>query len=171
MKKREVRFRILRIITVILFLFIASSLRDITHESYVNANEIKSGIGTNLQVVQLNKSADKISGYPVTDEEGSKNDGYKIKVSNRSTIGKTFSFALIDNNISDEEKLPYKYIRYQVLKDGKIVLTDNINDNGYLYKETLKSGDECIYEIKFWIDIDADDKIMGKRFSSKIALI
>lgn len=169
--KREIAYRLLRILTVIIFLIVASSFRSVVHESYEDASKIREGLGANLQIAQISSAINQKNSMPVNDEVGSKKEGYKFKVTNTSSKSKEFTFALIDDSSKEDEKLPYQNIRYQIIKDGKVVITDNINENGYLYKDSLDGKTECIYEVKFWIDIDSGEEIFGKRFSSKIALI
>ena len=169
--KREIVYRLLRILTVITFLIVASSFRSVVHESYEDASKIREGIGANLQVAQISSAINQKNSMPVNDEVGSKEDGYVFKITNTSSKDKEFTFALIDDGVLEEEKLPYENIRYQIIKDGKVVVTDNINKSGYLYKDSLHGKTESVYEVKFWIDIDSGEEIFGKRFSSKIALI
>lgn len=169
--KKDVVYRIVRIITVILFLFVASYFRGVTEESYNLAGDIEKNLGANLSVVQLSEKSNKMEGFPVSDEVGSSREGYVFKVTNNFSSDKKFTFAMINDVVYEDERLPYENVRYQILKNGKVIVTDNIDNNGYLYSEVLNAKEEAVYEIKFWIDKDAGNEIMGKRFSSKIALI
>lgn len=167
--KNEVLFRVVRIILVILFLMVASSVRNVTKESYEEADKIKESLSASLQVVKL--ADGNIIGTPLSDEEAVQNKGYKIKITNSSDKDKTFTLALINNLKNKEESISYSDIRYQVKKNNKVVITSNLSENGYLYNDILNSYDVCDYEIKFWIDEDVNINLDGKTFSSKIAII
>lgn len=167
--KKEVLFRVFRIVLVILFLLVASSVRNVTKENYEEAYGIMESLTASLQVVKI--SDGHMIGAPVSDEEAIKNDGFKIKVTNNGKRDKTFTIALINKFKNNEEAISYSDIRYQVKKDDKVVVTSNLDENGYLYSDTLKSSSFCNYEIKFWIDEDVNTNLDGKTFSSKIAII
>lgn len=167
--KKEVLFRVFRIVLVILFLLVASSVRNVTKESYEEAYKIKESLSASLQVVKL--ADGDIFGMPLSDEEAVQNKGYKIKITNSSNHDKTFTIALISNVKNKEDAISFSDIRYQIKKDNKVVITSNLDENGYLYNDTLKSSSFCNYEIKFWIDEDVNTNLDGKTFSSKIAII
>ena len=64
----------------------------------------------------------------------------------------------------------YKYIRYQVTKNNKIIVKPtNIKENGILF--TDDNTNESTYEIKMWIDYNSDNNVYGKNFSTKLALL
>ena len=167
--KNEVLFRVFRIILVILFLLVVSSVRNVTKESYEEAYGIMESLTASLQVVKI--SDGHMIGAPVSDNEAIKNDGLKIKVTNNGKGDKTFTIALINKFKNNEESISYSDIRYQVEKDDKVVVTGNLSENGYLYNDTLKPSSACYYEIKFWIDEDVDITLNGETFSSEIAII
>lgn len=166
---KEVLFRVVRIILVILFVFFVSSVRNVTMESYEDANKIVNSLNASLQIVKI--SDGKIIGMPLSDEDAIKNDGYKIKVTNWGKRDKKFTIALINDLDDNSNSISYTDIRYQVKKDNVVVVTDNLDSSGYLYKDTLSSSHYSNYEIKFWIDEDVKTDLNGKKFSSKIAII
>ena len=169
--RREVIFRITRILLVILFLLLATSLRTVTKESYSDIDSIRKSIGTNLQVMALTNGVNKPSSLPTSDEEGAIEEGYKFKVTNYSNLNKDFKMVLV-NTIKDENKmLPYSSLRYQIICNDEVIVTDNIPDNGVLYKGNINGKENKVYEVKFSIDEDAGSEIYGKQFSSQIALL
>ena len=50
---KEVLFRVVRIILVILFVFFVSSVRNVTMESYEDANKIVNSLNANLQIDKI----------------------------------------------------------------------------------------------------------------------
>ena len=67
---KEVLFRVVRIILVILFVFFVSSVRNVTMESYEDANKIVNSLNASLQIVKI--SDGKIIGMPLSDEDAIK---------------------------------------------------------------------------------------------------
>lgn len=167
--KKEIIHRLTRIIIVITFLIVASLARNITFESYEEASKITNSISNSLKVVKLQNSDTK--NIPASNKQTSQNKEYKLKISNTNKQDKTFTIALINNIDNKENKIPNKVVKYQIIKDNKILITDNLKENGYLYKETLKGEKTSTYEIKFWIDKNIKTDLNNKTFSSKIALI
>ncbi|MGN0992569.1 MAG: hypothetical protein ACI4PE_01320 [Bacilli bacterium] len=166
---KEIVFRVVRIFLVIMFVLFVSSVRNITKESYEDANKIINSLNASLQVVKL--SDGKIIGMPLSDEDAIKNDGYKIKITNWGYKDKKFTIALINDLEDNSKSISYTDIRYQVKKDNVVVATDNLDSSGYLYNDALASSHYSNYEIKFWIDEDVKTDLNGKMFSSKIAII
>lgn len=154
---------------VVLFVLVASFLRNGVKDSYEEASNITNSLGASLKVAMLEEG--NVKSVPLSDKEAVQNKGYKMKITNSSDMDKNFSIALI-NNLSDmENTISFSDIRYQVIKDNKVVVTSNLSENGYLYNETLKSFGVSTYEIKFWIDKDVKTSLSDKKFSSKIVII
>ncbi len=154
---KEIKKRLTRIILVILFLLIASSLRTITKESYQNASIFKENLSTSLQMINL------------TNEEQKPNIGtYTIKITNPQDEEKNITLKLIED---ENNTLPYKYVNYEIIKNDKKILAKSINKNKILLEDTLTNKEESIYKIKFWIKEDAASKIDGTQFMSKIIVM
>lgn len=167
--KREIVIRITRIVLILTFLLVASFSRQITYESYEKVNDFRESVQANIQIVNMEKGV--IPNHPVSDKQGTQSDGYKLEIKNYALKSKTFTFTLI-NNIQDENtSVPFDNVKYQILKNGKILTTDKVSETGKLYVETLKENETSNYEIKFWITNDSDTDLNNKKFSSKIALI
>ncbi len=107
--------------------------------------------------------------YPTKDEDGIKEQGYTFQVINNSNK-EEITFYLQNTLEEQENSLNYKYIRYQVTKNNKIIVKPtNIKENGILF--TDNNTNKSTYEIKMWIDYNSDNNVYGKNFSTKLALL
>ena len=134
--KNDTRFRITRIILIMCFLLVGTYLRNNLIENYQNADKITNNITNNLKVENI--------------ETKQEEEGYILKITNYGNKEKNFTIALITDQ---NNTIPNENIKYTVIKDDKVIITDNLNKQGYLTNQTLK-----------------DEQINGT-FSSKIALI
>lgn len=148
---KDTRFRITRIIMILCFLVVGTYLRNNLVENYQNAEKISNNITNNLKVENITKD---------------NNNNYILKITNYGTKEKNFTIALITDK---NNTIPNENIKYTVIKDNKKIITDNLNKEGYLTKQTLKDDQTSIYKIKFWIDQEKNNT--NGTFSSKIALI
>lgn len=168
--KKEITYRVIRIIIVLLIFTIFTFCRFNVKESYTETLKMEDYLLNSLQVREISNVINRNNDVPNSDEIGSKNDGYRLEVSNSSFKEREVTF-IVENTISKEESIEYKYIRYQILCDDKVITTSNLSEDGILYETKLLPGDKYIYEIKFWIDEDATNEVSGKQFSAKITLV
>ena len=150
--KNDTRFRITRIILIICFLLVGTYLRNNLIENYQNADKITNNITNNLKVENI--------------ETKQEEEGYILKITNYGNKEKNFTIALITDQ---NNTIPNENIKYTVIKDDKVIITDNLNKQGYLTNQTLKDEQTSIYKIKFWVDQNKNN--INGTFSSKIALI
>lgn len=149
---KDTKFRITRIIIILLFLTLATFLRNNLVETYENSNKLTNNIATSLKVEQL-KIEDKTNDYT-------------IKVTNYGNNTKTFTITLITDQ---NNTIPNENIKYEIIKDNKKIKEENLGKEGKLSKQTLKKEESSVYKIKIWLD-NTKQTTDGK-FSSKIALI
>lgn len=149
--KNDTRFRITRIILILCFLLVGTYLRNNLIENYQNADKITNNITNNLKVENI---------------ETKQEEGYILKITNYGNKEKNFTIALITDQ---NNTIPNENIKYTVIKDDKVIITDNLNKQGYLTNQTLKDEQTSIYKIKFWVDQNKNN--INGTFSSKIALI
>ncbi len=149
--KNDTRFRITRIILIMCFLLVVTYLRNNLIENYQNADKITNNITNNLKVENI---------------ETKQEEGYILKITNYGNKEKNFTIALITDQ---NNTIPNENIKYTVIKDDKVIITDNLNKQGYLTNQTLKDEQTSIYKIKFWVDQNKNN--INGTFSSKIALI
>ena len=166
---REIRFHVTRIILTLLFLLLTVYLIQDTNAVGIDATNYRSK-NTALSLVELSDGIKLVDAYPVSDEIGSKNDGYVFKIVNNGEQSKEFKIEFI-NTVKDEaRRLDSKFIRYQIIKNNEVLINaENIPSDGILFTDIV--DDENTYELKLWIDYDATKEILGKYFSSKIAVI
>ena len=150
--KNDTRFRITRIILILCFLLVGTYLRNNLIENYQNADKITNNITNNLKVENI--------------ETKQEEEGYILKITNYGNKEKNFTIALITDQ---NNTIPNENIKYTVIKDDKVIITDNLNKQGYLTNQTLKDEQTSIYKIKFWVDQNKNN--INGTFSSKIALI
>ncbi len=150
--KNDTRFRITRIILIMCFLLVGTYLRNNLIENYQNADKITNNITNNLKVENI--------------ETKQEEEGYILKITNYGNKEKNFTIALITDQ---NNTIPNENIKYTVIKDDKVIITDNLNKQGYLTNQTLKDEQTSIYKIKFWVDQNKNN--INGTFSSKIALI
>lgn len=156
--------RIVRIIIVTIFLLVCSFMRNDMEHSYVNAKSFD-----DLGFFELSDGISLTDAYPVKDEVGMEYNGYRFGIVNNSDIDRNYKISLIKDNSST---LDYSCIRYQLIKNGEVVVyADMISSDGILYIDNISSKNSDIYEIKFWINYYAGNEILGKHFLTKIAIL
>ena len=166
---KEIRFHATRIIMTVPFLLLPVYLMQDISASTIDATNYQSK-NEALTLVELSDGINLKNAYPVKDEEGTLNEGYIFKVVNNDEKPKEFKIEFL-NTVKDEtKKLDSKFIRYQIIKNNEILIeAKNIPNDGIILQDIVDN--ENTYELKLWIDYDATFEILGKYFSSKIAVI
>ena len=122
-----------------------------------------------IYIEELSNPITLTNAYHTIDEDGIKEKGYTFKVIN-NTNKDEITFYLQNTLEKKQNNLNYKYIRYQVTKNNKIIIKPtNMKENGILF--TDDNTNESTYEIKMWIDYNSDNNVYGKNFSTKLALL
>ena len=173
--KKEIINRLLSIITVSLFLIVAttyvylpnsknlsSALAFLNHEKSFYMQDITKGVLLNNAV-------------PVKDSEGLENDPYTFKVVNNSN--KNITYNIVFRN--DEEKakakgmelLPNKYLRYSVSNANATNLEGKtLSNDGILLTTTITPHSEQVFDFRMWLDYNSDDGAFDKIFIGSIAI-
>ncbi len=111
---------------------------------------------------------------PLSDETGLKTKSYKFELENNGTIVSNYTVYLDDLELEEGKvRLPDQYVKYTLIKNGKesspaLLSTTGTNPNRILDSGKLKVGEKNTYELKVWIDSNADNSIMGMTFLTKI---
>lgn len=146
---KEICYRLFRIILVVFIFLCFIFLREVVKESYVEANEIENNMNNSLvmeKVVYLENEVDDSLKYY----------SYSFKVTNDSSILKKGDIVF-----SSDEFL--KQIKYQVLKDNKVLKNGSLKEDDILYSLNLNAKSSGIYEVRFLIDEnDNIDNLNGK---------
>ena len=175
MNKKEVRKHILSIISVSLFLIIAttfvyipkqenllSSLAFLQNQQRFYMEELSTGI--------LLKNA-----IPTSDQKGLENEPYRFKVVNNSNKDITYTIVFYNNEekavAKGKEVLPNRYLRYNLVKDSNsVVEPTNLKEDGVLYTTTIKANTTAVFEFKMWLDYNADNGAMNKVFIGTVGI-
>lgn len=166
--EKELRFRIIRIIFVLTYLVFASILWKNAYDNNVNAKGYLDSVSS-THFVELSDGINLTNAYPVSDEIGSTNESYKFKIVNDDSSTKPITIIALNN--LDNDYISFDNIRYQVIKNNEIFIESNtLNNEGIMFNDIV--NDENTYEIKFWIDNNANMyDILDKSFSVKISVL
>lgn len=163
--KKEIIFRITRITITILFLIISTIFKqDISNVYASNINFLNNY--KKIKIKELSKGINLQNAYPLSDNIGMSNDGYKFKI--EGPKDQRFTIYLNNEYKNIEERIPNKSIRYIILKDNEILINPTtLNSEGILFTDTIN---QSTYELKMWISEDSTNEVFGKYFLGKIAL-
>lgn len=112
--------------------------------------------------------------YPVTDEIGLGYQPYTFSITNDGNIESNYAIYLDDEELSDDlVRMNEGYVKYSLIKNGVIespkLLTTSKTDQGRLLDTgTLGVNQTNNYELRLWIDKDADNNVMRTTFYGKI---
>ncbi len=165
---KEVKFRLKRIISVSIFLIVATILwmdtNKVNGESLALYNDMNQ-----LNFVELSNGVNLQNAYPVKDEQGLLNDSYNFAIVNNNNMNESYTI-YFDNQLDDTVKqLPYSCIRYQVVKNNEIFISaTTLNSDGVLFTDNVVTEND--YELKFWINNSCGNEVMGSSFNAKVAL-
>ncbi len=143
--------------------------------------------------VTLEKDENEINlpkAIPISDEEGLALKPYKFSIQNTCQENASYqinleSLSKINNEteITDDKKLDPKYVRFKLNekeKEGTMLLLSNtdvvtpILDNTYsshkLMTGYLSPSETKEFELRLWLDKDADEGSISKTFASKVTI-
>ena len=98
--------------------------------------------------------------YPMTDEEGLKNEKVTFKIQNTETIDATYKVRLVDKNVIST--MLNKDVRYQLSRKNETTGTkevlpiSNLDDTGLIDSGVIEAGDIYTYELIMWIEYNAN---------------
>ncbi len=166
--KKELKFRITRIIIVSIFFICTTILWKNAYINNINAKNYLYDISS-THFIELSDGINLNNAYPVSDEIGSMGDSYKFKIVNDNTYNKNITIVALSN--LENDYISFNNIRYQVLKNNEIFIESNtLNNDGIMFNDTVSN--ENIYEVKFWIDSNTSIyDILDKSFSVKITVL
>ena len=165
-KKRLVVVSFIAIILVaILFLNQTYSIFTTTD---VDENTNLYGTGTLKISFQNNENAIKlIQSSPISDEEASLMEPYKIVLLNEGNVDYKFNLVLSDTTASD--RIDTKYIKLKV-NDGEIVRLSECKDMVIASDLIIKKGEKLEVLIKAWLADDVQNTEIGKSFYAKLTV-
>ena len=131
--KKEILYRVFRIILVIIFVVFFSMIRNNVKASYDKAGVIMDSM-PGFTVTQVDDNIDKSCGLK---------EEHSVQIKN--VIHKKQNVSFVLNNTNDA--YPYNYMNYTIMKDDTIVKKGIIKEEGTLYKATIDKNEDSIYKI------------------------
>ena len=166
MYKKEIRKRIISLITTTLFLFVSTYIWFNYRTIRTNA-ETKYFNNAYLEIKEVSNE-DLTDLLPTTDEEGSKQEGTTFKVKNNSNNNIAYKLMFVPDN---NNTLNNKFIKYSYnVNGGKYSTPKVIDDNNLITIDSISNKNINTYNLKIWIDYEAGNEIMNKTFSYRIGL-
>lgn len=159
--KKEIIYRLVRIMLALFILITFTLMRENTKESYEQIE--KSNLLNNFQITNLTN----VINQKEEKQENEKNS-YTFQIKNMETKPRKITFKIENNG---ETQVNNKYVKYQIIKDNKEVITASINDEQILYEETIQKFTTHTYEIKFWIETNQINNLEGESFNAKLKII
>lgn len=155
--KKEIIHRLLRILLVIVFVVLLSTVRNNTMNNYALANSVMNSM-PNFKVTELDNNIDKTYGL---------REEHSIKIENYSKSKQDLSFVLKDTNAD----FPFGYMTYKIIKNNTVVKTGIVRKNETLYKTTIDSKATDMYNIILSISQEDINTLGGVSISAQISFI
>lgn len=122
------------------------------------------------------------SAYPIEDAEGEASKGYQFSIRNTGSLASTYvvyvgsDAAVIKSDDCNDNLIDYKDVKINVNNGTtttlKSLATGKYDAEGYeIYKiaeGTLQPGETKKFNVKMWINIDADNSVLGRHFHGKV---
>lgn len=122
------------------------------------------------------------STYPITDDEGEASKGYQFSIQNTGSLASSYivyigsDAAVINSDNCHDNLIDYEDIKINVNNGDTSTLqshaTGKYDADGYeIYKiaeGTLQPGETKKFNVKMWININADNSVLGKHFHGKV---
>ena len=155
--KKEIAYRVFRIILVIIFVVFFSTVRNSIKASYTEASTIIDSM-PGFTVVELDNNIDKSTGL---------REEHTVQIKNVSHKKQDVSFVL--NNTNDA--FPYNYMNYTIVKNNKVVKSGLIRKDEVLYKDEIKANINNSYKIILNISQEDINALGGVSISAQILFI
>lgn len=116
---------------------------------------------------------------PVSENVGMSYKPYSFELTNDGNIESTYTIYLVDDDDkipAGTEKLKDEYIRFNLIKNGikenSKLLTDIMSDEGRILDSgTIQPGQTNNYDLRLWIDGNADYNYKGAMFAGRIEIV
>lgn len=173
MNKKEIRSRILSIISVSLFLIIMTTFVYLPKQENLLSSFAFLQREQSFYMKELTSGILLHDAYPMQDSTALKNDPYSFQIINNTN--KTITYQIIFKNNEEKAKakgkevLPNHYLRYSLIENNNnLVEPTNLTDDGILYTATIKPNTTETYDFRMWLDFNADNGAMNKIFIGTI---
>lgn len=164
--KQEIRSRIIKIISITVFLILMTTLVYLPNHKNLVASLAFLNSEKEFYMEELSDAINMENSYPVYDEVGLNTTPYTFRVVNNSN--KDIKFNIVFNTNEEEAKevyhmevLPNKYLRYS-LTNNDIEKANTLPDNNILYTGTIKANSSETFNFKMWLNINSDSNAVNK---------
>lgn len=167
------------ILLIIIMSFVGVMTFSYAFFVYVKGGTKINKITTGTLILKLNESEgiNLIDSVPVTDSEGRTNDPYTFALENSGTLNSRYKIVVIqdeDDYVKDgcsDNRLSWNNIKYQLVKNGVASEPKILSNNSSVIDVgNLNAKETNMYSLRFWIDKDATNEIMGKHFHGRIKI-
>ncbi len=155
--KKEIVFRMFRIVLVTVFLLFSLFLWKDANSNYESAKGIIADMPS-FTVTSLNSYVDTSNGLM---------EKHKVDIKNVSNGSKNISFVL--NNV--KEGFPYDYMNYTIIKNNKIMKKGIVKKGEPIYKEKLTKNENSVYTIVFSMSKEDVYNLGGVSVDAKLVFI
>lgn len=113
---------------------------------------------------------------PMSDARGLKTKEYTFTLENRSSMDTDYTIYLDDMPLdSSRTRMLDKYVKYSITKNSgsattRLLTETGSNPNRVLDTGTLEANNTNSYTLRFWIDSNADNGVMGTIFLGKLRI-
>ncbi len=161
---------VLNIVLILLIIGISYAWLHVT----LRGEKKVSIVGNKLELMldETNEGIQIEDAVPVKDEQGKEVEAYTFTLENKGNKKIDYSIYLDTDSeamkeCSNCQELEEKDIRYELKKDN-LYNTETLDSSRLLDKGTIGGTEKISYELKIWLNYDADNDAQGKVFYGKI---
>ncbi len=158
----------------LLFVFIGSSYAYITVVSKQQESNVVE-VGTlKLSYDDEDKLLNVNDAFPMSDEDGLKQEPYTFTVTNTGSLGASYKvllendYALIQADNCLEKLLSYENLKISIDEGDPLLLSELKSTNYTLATGYLSPNQSKTYTLKLWLKEESGNEILGKHFHGKI---
>ena len=134
-------------------------------------NEVSTGT-LSVDFKGKNNAISLTNTYPMSDEEGLRQEGFQFSIVNSGTLDANYRITLEEATTST---FPKEYLKYVFYEEGTTPSTPALLStlpSGLVLKEnsTIQAGEEQSFVLKLWIAESAGNDVQGKTFQGKIVV-
>lgn len=134
-------------------------------------NEVSTGT-LSVDFKGKNNAISLTNTYPMSDEEGLRQEGFQFSIVNSGTLDANYRITLQEATTST---FPKEYLKYVFYEEGTTPSTPALLSSlpsGLVLKEnsTIQAGEEQSFVLKLWIAESAGNDVQGKTFQGKIVV-
>lgn len=178
MKRNEIY--VLASLILILSVILMTTFASYAFFEYYQEGSVSNNIMTGYLDAELeNDGGINLSGaFPVSDETGHSSDPYKFTLKNTTDRDLDYVVTIVDDIVAIENDkcsnnlLKHSLIHVQLIEVGNGVVAEELLSEieSNIFSGTISKDNPKEYELRLWIDKDADNSIMGNHYHGKISI-